>query len=124
MLKIIKNKAQHLCAASRCRNNRSGKDRLCSKHRTVMRKHADIVRYTYDKLKSNAKRRGKMFTISISYFRQFCEDTNYIELKGRTALKMSIDRQDVTKGYEEGNLQIMSVGDNSAKYHNYERNNF
>jgi len=108
-------KHKGLCVAYRCKAKHTPRDRFCSKHRHRYRKEADPVKYTYQTLKSNARRRGKVFTITLEYFRKFCEDTGYLQNKGRYAKAASIDRKDHTKGYEPGNLQILSLADNSAK---------
>lgn len=78
----------------------------------------DPVRVVYTKLKSNAKRRGHKFTLTLKYFRHFCKLTNYIELRGRNKEAYSIDRIDSTKGYQKGNLQILTVSENSRKQDN------
>lgn len=70
---------------------------------------------TFGNLRTNSKRRGKVFTITTEYFKKFCEGTNYLELKGRSAASLSIDREDNWKGYEEGNIRAITVHDNSVK---------
>ena len=73
-------------------------------------------------LRSNAHRRGKDFTITKEDFKEFCEETNYLELKGRTKNSASIDRIDPSKGYIKGNLQVLTLGQNSAKRWKDEKN--
>lgn len=75
------------------------------------------MRYTYNLLKSNAKKRKKKFTISFCYFRLWCIFYNYMELKGKTGKSASIDRDDPRKGYEIGNMKILSLSDNTSKMH-------
>lgn len=106
---------QGLCAAYGCSNNRSGKNLICDKHRMQKHKEGKPISYTYQLLKTNAKRRGKVFELTLKEFTKFCEETNYIELKGRRSDKMSIDRKDSSKGYTYDNIQIMNYGENSAK---------
>jgi hypothetical protein len=77
---------------------------------------SDPVRYCYVVLKNNAKRRGKKFTISLSFFRKFCTATDYIQNKGKTSQSYSIDRIDNAKGYTKDNIRILSLSENSRKH--------
>ena len=65
----------------------------------------------------NAKRRGKDFRLTLAEFELFCEQTNYLVLKGKTAKSASIDRIDHTRGYFIDNIQVLSLSDNSKKQH-------
>lgn len=112
------NKHRHICVAYRCGNKRVGKSRFCSKHRHRYRKYSDIVSYTFYLLKGNAKRRGKEFSITLDYFREWCKETGYIQKKGRNKMSMTIDRIDPNKGYVKGNLQMITNRDNVVKMHN------
>jgi len=71
--------------------------------------------YTYSRLKQNAKRRRKTFTLTLEQFGQFCTETNYLELKGKQGSNLSIDRINNGKGYEVGNLQVLTLSANSRK---------
>ncbi len=119
-------KKKHLCCVDGCGNKaikRSGRKKnggvywrnICYKHSAKQHKETNPARYYYDRLKGNAKRRRKEFTITIEYFRQWCEETGYLDSKGRGAKDMSIDRIDDTKGYVPGNLQLLPVGVNLRK---------
>lgn len=46
---------------------------------------------------------------------RFQNGTNYIELKGKTKKSASINRIDPRKGYEIGNIQVLSLQANSSK---------
>ncbi len=74
------------------------------------------LRASYQNWKDNAKRRGKPFKISFEYFCKFAIETDYINKKGRTSKSYHIDRIDETKGYVEGNLQVLSNRKNVQKY--------
>lgn len=116
-MNYAKKKPGHLCPVSRCRRNKGQNKKLCHRHHAQNQKENNLVGYTYCQLKQNAKRRNKVFTITVEDFREFCTKTNYLYLKGRTKNKMSIDRINPNMGYEKGNLQILSVSDNAAKQH-------
>lgn len=115
MFKISSNKPDHICVAYRCKNKRNGGDRFCSKHRHRYTKYKDPISYTYHSIKSNAKRRGKEFTITKAEFAEFCGETNYLKLKGRLRSSASIDRIDSSLGYTKDNIQILSLSINSSK---------
>jgi hypothetical protein len=73
------------------------------------------VKYCYQALKDNSKRRGVEFKISLEEFESFCIKTNYIVGKGKTKESYSIDRKESDKGYFLENIQILSLSDNSKK---------
>jgi len=119
-IREIRNKLKKgLCVAAYCSNKHLSNDRFCAKHRKQYQKIHNPVSYTFNYLKQNAKRRGKDFTLTLKQFKQFCDETNYIELKGKAGDAMSIDRIDNTKGYSYDNIQMISLSDNSKKS-NYE----
>lgn len=121
MFKIAKNKAKHLCVAYRCTNSKNAKDRFCSKHRHRYVKENDPVAYSYHLLKVNAKRRGKGFNLGLEEFREFCKTHDYPTGKGVRKNRLSVDRIDVSKGYQIDNIQLISVSDNSKKWHEVDR---
>jgi hypothetical protein len=117
MFKIIENKDPKLCKAYRCENPRSKKDRFCPKHRSRYYKETNPVAYTYNLRKQRAKERGHEWNLSLEEFREFCEETGYIEKTGKKAGSASLDRIKAHIGYEKGNLQILPLADNTAKHH-------
>lgn len=80
----------------------------------------DPIRASYNNLKSNAKRRKKVFTITLAYFTKFCYRTDYIAGKGRTADSYTVDRIIEELGYIPGNIQKLKNTDNVKKYLNYD----
>lgn len=103
-----------------CKRRERVKNRtLCDPCRNKKRREADPVRTSYENLKFNAKRRGKVFTITLAYFRRFCYRTDYIAGKGRTADSYTVDRIKEWLGYIPGNIQKMTNGDNVRKYLEY-----
>jgi hypothetical protein len=114
---IPSKKKKRLCTANRCRNQHTEKDRFCSKHRKRLHKHNNLAAYTYNLLKSNANRRGKTFNLTLEEFKTWCDGNNYLIEKGKKAGSASIDRDDPLKGYEIGNMEKMSLSENSAKMH-------
>jgi hypothetical protein len=75
-------------------------------------------KYLYANLRGNARRRGKVFTISFEYFKKFLERENYLHRKrGRTKSSVSVDRPNNSLGYVEGNLKAITIKANSEKRH-------
>lgn len=126
MFKICESKrGTGVCAAYRC-SNPAQHGTLCFKHKARRRKAIDPTGYTYDRLKQNAKRRGKSFDLTVDEFREWAAKTGYIDGKGRKRNGLSIDRIDPTKGYSLDNIQILTVSANSSKWSEYvaqQRNN-
>ena len=85
----------------------------CKKRKTYQN---DPVKYCWVVLRNNAKRRGKEFTITLDFFRNFCYATDYMQNKGKTANSYSIDRIDNDKGYTPDNIRILTLADNSSKH--------
>jgi len=77
--------------------------------------------YFYNVLRSNAKRRGKEFTLTIEEFKQFCKDTNYLNLKGKNGNDFSIDRKESWLGYSHDNIQLKTLSDNVKKQREQEK---
>jgi len=93
---------------------------LTSTERSRKARAADPVRYSFVSLRNNAKRRGKVFTITLEDFKQFCYATDYLKGKGRTATSYTVDRIIEELGYIEGNLQCIQNADNVRKYLSYD----
>lgn len=115
MVIIDKKKDKGLCVAYRCMHKHSARDRFCHKHRKRFQKDNNPLVYCYGYLKQNAKRRGKAFDLTLEEFKKFCDETDYLELKGKLGKSASIDRIDNTKGYSYDNIRVLSLSDNTKK---------
>lgn len=110
-----------ICIAHGCgrpgekHNKRKKRNLLCTKHRHLEQTTKHPCRTAYRKLKSNAKRREKEFTITYEYFEEWCNRTGYLKHKGRGKGYATIDREDDSKGYVPGNLKIMEHSCNCRK---------
>lgn len=111
------------CVTNGCKNRCKQYGTVCSSCASRVYRQNHPVRYAYNTLKTNAKRRGKEFTITFEYFQQFCYETNYIAGKGRSKISYSVDRIDESKGYVPGNLQVLSLSENIKKYLKYDFQN-
>lgn len=71
--------------------------------------------YTYSKLRQSARRRGIPFLLTVLEWERFCEATGYLELRGRGAEELSVDRIDEKGPYAIWNIQALSVSANVSK---------
>jgi hypothetical protein len=86
----------------------------CCRKYTVRKNHP--LAYTFRNLRTNAKRRGKEFTLTLDEFIAFVGKTNYMNKKGTKAKMFQIDRIDETKGYHAWNIQCITLRENVHKY--------
>lgn len=96
-------------------NRKPAKHRLCCKHRSTLTRILDPVRTTFAEKKSNAKTRGIEWKLTLEQYREVVMQQEYMDNKGRTRHCLHLDRKDATKGYEVGNLQIITCAENVAK---------
>jgi ribosomal protein L24 len=108
-------KKANLCTIKGCRKDKEHGRDICGMHHTRQVRKNNPIRASFVALKSNAKRRGHSFSLTIEEFTQFCYETNYIAGKGRSKKSFSIDRIDPAKGYHLDNLQMLTVSENSKK---------
>lgn len=71
----------------------------------------------YTALKCNAKRRDIPFFLTKEEFHELCVLTNYLKLRGKTPDSMSIDRIVDSAGYVMGNLNVITLAENTRKRH-------
>jgi hypothetical protein len=110
------------CCVKGCRHKvnsskHSHSGMFCRRCRDRRYKISNPVGYAWDKLKWSAKSRKITFTLTKEQFRLFCLATGYATLKGKTAGSLSIDRIKADRGYEFGNIQVLTLADNSRKAH-------
>ena len=103
------------CSTSYCRNNARPKGKTCHACRSKLYRAKNPVAAAYHLLKSNAKRRGKVFSISLDYFKQFCREFDYIRGKGKTKTSYTVECKINELGYVEGNLQVLPLVENARK---------
>jgi hypothetical protein len=103
------------CSTPYCRGTARTGRRRCNTCQTRICRKNNPVRYAYDTLKANARRRGKPFTITFEQFWEFCYEYPYMAGKGRSGVSFGIDCIIAEKGYVPGNLQLLSNRENSRK---------
>lgn len=74
------------------------------------------MRYTFNNLKQNAKRRGKEFSLTFDQFKEFAIETDYMLGKGRTRTSLHIDRDREEEGYHIDNIKVLENHKNVKKY--------
>lgn len=105
------------CARKFCRHTvcRHHHNTTCSRCRARDYAERYPLHRRYYQLKFRAKERGVPFHLSRDYFLEFCAAHGYEGRGGKKANSPSIDRIDAAKGYQPGNLQILTISLNSRK---------
>lgn len=104
------------CATPVCYGNapsRNGK--YCSKCKARIAKALNPYRTTYRKLKSNAKRRGKKFSLTLEEWTTWCNQTGYLGLRGSKSGDMTVDCTKAWLGYRIDNITMMTKRENVQK---------
>ena len=105
------------CATPYCRNDARGKrpGSKCSTCQKRAWREANPMRYAYNTLRTNARRRGKVCTLTYEEFEQFAVEVGYLKKKGVKQTCYHIDRIDETGGYTRDNIQLLTNRDNVIK---------
>jgi hypothetical protein len=103
------------CNTPGCINEARSGRRFCHACRTRKYRQKNPLKYWYDTLKMNAKRRRKVFTLTLEEFECFCRRTGYNELKGQTADSLTVDRIRDNEGYSADNIQAITLSENVKK---------
>ena len=104
------------CNSPNCLNDACKWRTKCHKCMARSYRAAHPIMHAYHNIKSRAKVRGHKFKLSFKYFKEFCERTNYTQLKGTGANDMTIDKIIDKLGYVDGNIQMISNSDNVKKW--------
>ena len=102
------------CSTPNCLND-ANHGRYCKTCVSRKARSTDPLKAAYYTIKSNAKRRGVYFGLTVDQFKQFCDETGYLKYKGIFSWSMSIDRIDNGKGYIAGNIQMITLAENTKK---------
>lgn len=106
------------CKTPYCRHEVSGG--YCSTCRVKKWRKKNPVKYAYHNLKTSARNRNILFTITFEDFKEWCTKVNYIGRKGKGAEHYTVDRIHNDMGYHLDNIQIMKKRDNIIKYFHYD----
>jgi hypothetical protein len=114
--KLKRKKSSFICATVHCQR-RCFEHRLCPTCVSREWRANNPVAYAYNNLKHHAKQRGIIFSITREQFQQFVSENNYMNGKGKGPQDLHIDRKNCHRGYELGNLQILTSSENAHKRH-------
>lgn len=117
MFEYTKNIIKGKCIVKHCRNvSCKKKGNLCHKHYQQKWRQNNPKQSAYRALKDHALHRRLEFDISFDYFCGLADGFDYFdrmcEQRGDVA---SIDRVDASLGYVRGNLQVISISENTIK---------
>jgi hypothetical protein len=114
----VKKKYPVKCSSKRCRRvvmNACRHSDKCDRCRWKAWKEANPLAYHFGNLRRRARERGKDFTLTLDQFKEFAEKTDYMRMKGKTSLSLSIDRKENSHGYHHWNIQAITLRENSRK---------
>jgi hypothetical protein len=103
------------CWSKFCRGKRHGGRRVCWKCHMRVDRLNNPLRASFATLRTNARRRGKPFDLTLEQYRQFVEEHGYLEGRGTHVGALHIDRKDPLKGYTIDNITVLTCTENSAK---------
>lgn len=105
------------CCVKGCRKEEvTGKTGLCHAHHQYRWRMKSKKPSSYHTLKSHALARGLKFTISYDYFLGICDAVAFFDPECESRGEYpSIDRVDPTRGYEPGNIRVISISSNVTK---------
>lgn len=107
-----------------CCQRKKEKDRLiCAGHRKQLYRLRNPLRAAYQESMNSARKRKIAFRLSFAEFAGVLEGTNYLEQKGIRAWNLHIDRIESSKGYEVGNVRVITASENCRKAALTERSN-
>lgn len=105
------------CLTKFCRGSvtEAAKSPFCSRCRSRRFKERHPLKYFFNLLRSRAKERGKKFELTFPEYEAFCLRTNYHLLKGKTALSLSIDRENNDGPYSAANIRAITLRENTRR---------
>lgn len=106
------------CSVKYCSRESETKG-MCKKHYLADYRAKNKMKYAFQNLKDNAKRRGKVFELTFEQFEKFAVRVDYIKKKGRKSDSIHIDRIIEEGGYTEENIQPLENGANVRKFLDY-----
>lgn len=125
-----KNKTPGKCPVCRCRKEprdigtHPKSHQLCGTHHKELWRLNNPVHAAYDNLRASARKRKILFTLTFDHFKATIEPTKYMDEKGRTRFCLHMDRIETARGYEDGNIQVLTCIDNVQKENAERRQRF
>lgn len=101
------------CLTPGCKNMARERRNYCCT--CSSRKYDSPLKVQFWNLRKSATRRGKVFTLTFEDFRVLAVESGYDIGSGRHSHDLHIDRIDPDKGYEPGNVQVITARENVLK---------
>lgn len=101
------------CRTPHCRRLTKARSPFCGRCASRMWRESHPLTATFQKLRTNARRRGHAFTLTLPRFEELVRASGYLERKGKTAKSLSIDRIDPRRGYHDDNVRVVTLSVNS-----------
>lgn len=127
-LRRVEGKSKETCGVAYCRNPIYIEYRPNGKGGFREVRHLTCVKCRYRRWRANnplkaafkdirhcAKTRRIPFSLTLDHFREICEKSGYLNFRGVKGLSLQIDRIDACKGYEDGNVAVITCSENAAK---------
>jgi hypothetical protein len=73
------------------------------------------VKAAFSTIKESARKRRIPFALTMAGFTEFCTKSGYLDLKGRFADCLQVDRKDHRLGYTDDNIQPLVASENCRK---------
>jgi hypothetical protein len=109
------------CITPFCTKKKKKRGHICASCAIERYRKNHPIRYAYQVLKNNAKRRGKEFTLSFSYFELLVKQNDYMNKKGTKSKSLQIDRKLELGGYTDDNVQCITLRENRYKYDQFRK---
>lgn len=110
------------CPVRGCRNHSrttgretTARAKLCSRHAMRLWRMEQPERAHFAQIKDRAARNEIAFTITLEEYLKIIEGTRYTDERGRARFCLHLDRIDPLRGYERGNLRVITAGENCTK---------
>lgn len=108
-----------ICSTPYCRGKRAKGRTICHKCKARRYRENNPEKAAFQNLRTNAKRRGKEFSITFDQFKKFCVKTDYLKKRGRSSSGFHIDRIDEQGPYSIENIQVLTNSENVKKFLEY-----
>lgn len=113
--KLVKRSRPTCCPLKGCRQQVRTKGLLCSRHNMRLWRKLNPLNAHFAQIRDRAVRRGQVFTLTLQQFKDAVAGTGYLEGRGRSATCLHLDRIDATRGYEPGNVRVITARENCQK---------
>lgn len=108
-------KKPNVCAARYCRKIPWGKEKFCSRCKSMLWRIRHPIHYMLKNLKDSARKRGIPFHLELDEFTDWVLNTAYPLARGCQANMLHIDRIRNWEGYTINNIQILTCRENVEK---------